>query len=61
MALPGLTSNPARAAQNLIARDLLMADHVRRRAAELGLTAIEVDGTKSIDEVTTMVESHFQL
>ena len=38
-----------------------MADHVRRRAAELGLTVIEVDGTKSIDEVTTMVESHFQL
>jgi hypothetical protein len=26
-----------------------------------GLTVIEVDGTKSIDEVTTMVESHFQL
>jgi shikimate kinase len=61
MTLPGLTSNPEQAAQNIIARDLLMADHIRRRAAELGLTVIEVEGTKSIDEVTTMVESHVRL
>lgn len=53
------TSDPARAYQNLLALDLRLAIDVKRRAAALGLTVIEVDGTKSIEEMATVVADHF--
>jgi len=53
------TSNPVRARANRLARDALLTDHVRQRAKALGFAAIEVDGTRSLAEVTAEVETLF--
>jgi hypothetical protein len=53
------TSDPARAYENLLALDLQLARDVRRRCGELGLTVIETDGTRSIEEMATRVADHF--
>ncbi len=53
------TSNPAQALDNLIERDILLAAHVKRRAVDLDVTVLEVDGATSIDEMATKVERHF--
>jgi len=50
------TSDPARALDNLIARDVVLAAHVKRRAADLGLTVLEVDGATPITEMTAIIE-----
>lgn len=50
------TSDPARAMHNLIERDILLAAYVQRRAADLGLAVLEVDGTTPIAEMTTIIE-----
>ena len=55
------TSDAARAYRNLIDLDLQLAANVRRRARDLGLTVIEVDGTKSIEEMAMVVADHFEL
>jgi len=52
------TSDPARALNNLIARDILLAQYVRGQAKEAGLTVLEVDGTRSIEEMASLVEQH---
>ncbi len=54
------TSDPERFLRNHIERDLLMAEHYRRTARELGLALIEVDGSRSAAEVTSVVEAHFE-
>ncbi|MEZ4729652.1 MAG: hypothetical protein R3E79_21185 [Caldilineaceae bacterium] len=54
------TRDPALATKNIITRDLLVTQHVRQEAAQLGLTLLEIDGAKSIDEVTRRVEEHFE-
>lgn len=59
MTAPELTSDPERAAENIIERDILMADHVRHSAGELGLAMITVDGKKPLQEVAAVVISHF--
>ena len=61
MTAPNLTSDPEQARQNLIARDVLMADYVRLQATERGLAVVEVDGRASIEDVAAMVAHHFQL
>lgn len=55
------TSNPDQAYRNLIGLDLQLAMNVKRRAAELGLTVFEVDGTKSVDAMAARVADHFGL
>ncbi len=52
-------SDHEQAVQNLISRDLLMGEYVRQRACELELKVFEIDGTKGLDEVASLVESHF--
>lgn len=42
----------------LIARDTLLAGYVKRQALELGLPLIEVDGSKTREQLTDEVESH---
>jgi len=54
------TRDPALATENIITRDLLVTQHVRQEATQLGLTLLEIDGTQSIDEVTRRVEEHFE-
>lgn len=53
------TRDPVLATENIIARDLLMAQHVRTEATRLGLTLLEVDGTQSIEQLVARVEQHF--
>jgi hypothetical protein len=53
------TSDPERARSNHLGRDLLIADHVRRTGSALGLTVVEVDGSRPLDEVTAAVDAHF--
>lgn len=53
--IPRQTSNPERALANLLARDRLFTDEVTKQAAALQLRLIEVDGSLSIDEITTLL------
>lgn len=45
--------------RNVIDRDCQLADYVRRQAEELHLSLYEVDGSRSLDEMTELVEKHF--
>ena len=53
------TSDGDRARANRLARDALLTDHIRQSAAALGLRVIEVDGSRSLAEVTEIVVQHF--
>jgi hypothetical protein len=53
------TSDPARAQQNLIARDLLMGEHIQRTAAALGLTVYFIDGSIDLAGMIDRVEAAF--
>jgi hypothetical protein len=53
------TRDPARARWNHIQRDLLLAGYISGRATELGLAVVEVDGTQSLEQITSLVEDHF--
>lgn len=53
------TSDPERAYGNLLALDLRLAVDVKRRAGELGLTVLDVDGARSLDETAAAVARHF--
>jgi hypothetical protein len=55
------TSNPVRARANRLARDALLTDHVREQAEALGFATIDIDGTRSLADVTTDVERWFGL
>jgi len=52
------TSDPERAFENLVARDTLMAQHVRREAEARGLTVVEIEA-EVITGAPAIVESHF--
>jgi hypothetical protein len=52
-------SDPEARLRKVIARDQQLARYVRHQAEELGLTIIEVDGSRSTDEMTELVEQHF--
>lgn len=54
------TRDPALATENIIARDLLVTEHVRQEAAKRGLRLLEIDGTQTVEEVITIVEQHFE-
>jgi hypothetical protein len=45
--------------RNIIARDCRLARYVRQQADELSLTVHVVDGSRSCDEMTELVERHF--
>ena len=53
------TEDPDRARVNMIARDALLSQHVKRTAAERGYTVIEVDGLRSVQALADVVERHF--
>jgi hypothetical protein len=56
---PYQTSDPARALANIIARDELIAQHHQRAAQERGLATYSIDGTRSLDDVTTSVAGYY--
>lgn len=53
------SSDPERFVRNWFGRDMLIAAHVRQGVEERGLTLLEVDGAKSLDEMAALVEAHF--
>lgn len=53
------TSEPERATEHLIQRDLLMGDYIRARAEALGLTVYTVDDTRDLEQMIAAVEAHF--
>jgi hypothetical protein len=53
-----LTSDPPRAFENLVARDLLMAQYARREADLCGLTIVDVDA-QNVADIADKVEQHF--
>ena len=53
------TTDPERAQRNLIERDLLMSRYVRETARELGLTVLEIDGSRGLEQILVEVEAHF--
>jgi hypothetical protein len=52
------SNDPQRALHNLIARDILVAGHIRRRVDDLGLCSVLVDGSRPIDDIAAVVERH---
>jgi ADP-ribose pyrophosphatase YjhB (NUDIX family) len=55
------TSDPDRAAERWLARDLLLGEHVRREVERLGLPSVVVDGGRSADQMADALERHFGL
>lgn len=53
------TSDGDRARANRLARDAVLTDQVRQSAKRLGLRVIEIDGTRSLADVTAAVAEHF--
>jgi hypothetical protein len=53
------TSDADRARANRLARDDLLAEHLRLSAAKLGFATINVDGTRGLAEVIDEVERQF--
>jgi hypothetical protein len=53
------TSDPERFRENFLRREALLAEYIRREGTERGLTLIEVDGSRSPDEVADQIDAHF--
>ena len=47
-----------RARRNHIRRDLLLAEHIRGSAEEIGLASVAIDGARSLDGIVSLVEAH---
>lgn len=60
-ALQHKVSDPERGHRNRLERDRLMADDAVKSAAQHGIPVIEVDGSRSADQVTDLVAEHFGL
>jgi adenylate kinase family enzyme len=54
------SSDPERFLQNLISRDIRLAEYVKEQATRQNLPFLEVDGSRSLEEMTTLVEGHFE-
>lgn len=53
-------SDPERATRNVLVRDMLLAELVGAQARSLGLQVHEIDGSRSVEEVATLIERHFE-
>ncbi|GHO58062.1 hypothetical protein [Ktedonobacter robiniae] len=52
-------SNPEQRLRNLITRDCQLARYVKQQAETLSLSVVEVDGSHPSEEMTELVERHF--
>jgi 2-phosphoglycerate kinase len=60
-AIAGKTSDPPRALGNLLERDRMFTERLRREAEEAGVPAIEVDASMSENTLVDLVETQFGL
>ena len=54
------SSDPQARLRKLIERDCRLAEHVKQQAEQRQLVVYEVDGGRSLDEMTALVEQHFE-
>jgi len=54
------TSNPERATRNVFRRDMLLAERVKAQVQARGFIVYEVDGSRSAEEIATLIEQHFE-
>mgnify|MGYP001825371936 CR=1 FL=1 len=54
------TSDPERATENVFVRDMLLAERVKAQALSRGLRVVEIEGSRSADEMATLIERHFE-
>jgi hypothetical protein len=59
--LPSQTDDPERAQAHRLERDDRIGEEIARRARELDLKAIEVDGSRGLGDIAAEVESHLHL
>ncbi len=59
--IAGRTSDPEKALSNLLERDAMFTERLREETKELGLNAIEVDGSMSENDLTAAVAAIFGL
>ncbi|MCI0391374.1 MAG: hypothetical protein MOB07_21745 [Acidobacteria bacterium] len=53
------SSDPERFRANFLARDRLLADHIRGEVVRLGLPHIEIDGQRAVEEIADSIQLHF--
>jgi 2-phosphoglycerate kinase len=54
-----LTSNPEKTKTNLFTRDMMLADYYRKQVLSYGFVLYEIDGSRSAEQMTDLVEAHF--
>ena len=52
--------DPDRATRNVFRRDMLLVEQVKAQARSRGLTVYEVNGSRSAEEIATLIERHFE-
>lgn len=60
LGIPSASSDPEHRLRNIIARDCQLARYVKEQVEALGLPVIEVDGSRSLEEMTEAVERHIE-
>jgi hypothetical protein len=60
-ATPSQTEDPERAQANRLERDDRIGEEIARGAHDLGLKAIDVDGSRGLDEIAAEAEAHLKL
>lgn len=58
-AFGNLTSNPEKAKTNLFTRDMMLVEYYRKQVLAFGYTLVEVDGSRSAEEMTNIIDAHF--
>jgi len=53
-------SDPQRATRNVFVRDMLLAEEVSAQAESRGLTVYKIEGARSVEEMATLIERHFE-
>lgn len=54
------SSDAERASRNLRERDLRLGRHITEQCVELGLTCVEMDGSRDLDANVALLEEHFR-
>jgi hypothetical protein len=45
---------------NLFTRDMLLAGYIKKQVLSRGYRLCEIDGSRSVEQITAMLEQHFQ-
>jgi hypothetical protein len=59
--MPKQTDHPERAQENRLERDDCIGAEIARGAHDLGLKAIEVDGSRNLEDIAAETDAHLEL